>query len=470
MSKVTFKMTVATNVGLVRSNNEDNFIVCPDLSTKDNWYVPADPNEVIALGEYGCVMVVADGMGGMNAGEVASELAVNSIKETFSKVKDFTNIADCSNHIESFLKKAIVDADSVIKKRVKEDESTSGMGTTIVVAWVVGDVAHIAWCGDSRAYLFNRNAGLSRLSNDHSYVQELVDTGKLDPELAFDHPNSNIITRSLGDSSMKARPDYVCKRLSTGDYLLLCTDGLCGLCRDEEILDILMQEHSSLEDYRTSLFNAAFEAGGYDNVTIALMECMGVKEETLASTIAPSKPLKKRKIEVKSEDNKSDDNGLEKSVEKGTEKDNSVNKKLLTAVALLIIVGVALFFALSPKNSSADAEMEKPVVEEVAPAIEEEPIVDEQWGSSAEKDTQVKAIDIKELEAALNNSDGIIPPIIAQRATPKVKITVRNNKTTYDSLSVLFMDMYMGVWNEAKVINCKYDYNGRLTECIVELN
>lgn len=296
-------MTVATNVGLVRSNNEDNFIVCPDLSVKNNWFVPINPNDVMSLGEQGCVMIVADGMGGMNAGEVASELAVNSIKDSFEKTKDFSQIADCSNHIESFLKRTIVEADAVIKKRVKEDNTTAGMGTTIVVAWVVGDVAHIAWCGDSRAYLFNRSAGLSRLSNDHSYVQELVDTGQLDPELAFDHPNSNIITRSLGDSSTKARPDYVCKRLSTGDYLLLCTDGLCGLCRDEEILDIMMRQYPDIKDYIRALFNAAFAAGGYDNVTIALMECISVKEEDLASTVAPTEK-RERKSESKTRSKK----------------------------------------------------------------------------------------------------------------------------------------------------------------------
>ena len=287
MSDITFKMTAATNVGLVRSNNEDNFIVTPDLSKADNWFVPGDSNEVIPLGENGCVIVVADGMGGMNAGEVASELAVNSIRDSFNQVKDFKSISDCSNHVEAFLKKAIVTADSQIKKKVKEDPSTSGMGTTVVMAWVVDNVAHIAWCGDSRAYLFNRQSGLSRLSNDHSYVQELVDTGKLDPELAFDHPNSNIITRSLGDSPTKAQPDYVCKKLSAGDYLLLCTDGLCGLVRDAEILDILMKDNGSLDDYRNALFNAAFEAGGYDNVTIAMFECMTVKEEELTSTVTP---------------------------------------------------------------------------------------------------------------------------------------------------------------------------------------
>lgn len=355
MSNVTFKMTVATNVGLVRSNNEDNFIVCPDLAIKNNWFIPADPNEVISLGKYGCVMVVADGMGGMNAGEVASELAVNSIKESFSSVKDFSRIADCSNHIEDFLKRIIVDADAVIKKRVKEDESTSGMGTTIVVAWVVDEVAHIAWCGDSRAYLFNRNAGLSRLSNDHSYVQELVDTGKLDPELAFDHPNSNIITRSLGDSSSKARPDYVCKRLSTGDYLLLCTDGLCGLCRDEEILDIMMKEYPSLEDYRNQLFNAAFEAGGYDNVTIALLECMSVKEVSLANTVAPNAPKKKVKVEKQEEMTAQSENSEEETNEK---KSGGRAGKIITFIILLMIAAAAVYYYMQYVKSEPTATTE----------------------------------------------------------------------------------------------------------------
>lgn len=337
MSDITFKMTVATNVGLVRSNNEDNFIVCPNLDEKDNWFTPLSPDEVISLGEYGCVMVVADGMGGMNAGEVASEIAVNSIKNSYSAVKDFSKIADCSNHIETFMKKIIVEADAAIKKRVKEDPSTQGMGTTIVMAWVVEDVVHVAWCGDSRAYLFNRQLGLSRLSNDHSYVQELVDTGKLDPELAFDHPNSNIITRSLGDSPIKAQPDYVCKRLSVGDYILLCTDGLCGLCRDEEIMSILEQELPSLEDYRKLLFEAAFEAGGYDNVTIALFECMKVKEVNLASTVAPTEKNKKRKVESISSDAQE---------EKVVEKKKYIGLWIFVILLLLLVVVAVVAYYL----------------------------------------------------------------------------------------------------------------------------
>ena len=285
-------MTAATNVGLVRSNNEDNFIVNPDLTGPD-WYVPSRTDDVIQLGKNGCVLIVADGMGGMNAGEVASELAVTGIRRSFEAIEDYSKVVDCSNHVEAFLKKAIVDADSAIKQKVKEDPSTSGMGTTVVIAWLVDNLVHVAWCGDSRAYLFNRQSGLSRLSKDHSYVQELVDAGKLDADLAFDHPNSNIITRSLGDSSVKAQPDYVCRRLSAGDFVILCSDGLCGLVRDEEMLDLLMEEHDSIEDYKQMLFNAAFEAGGYDNITIGIIECISVKESELTSTVTSGKSTRK---------------------------------------------------------------------------------------------------------------------------------------------------------------------------------
>lgn len=288
-------MTAATNVGLVRTNNEDNFIVCPDLSSPDNWSVPEETNTKFSVGGNGSLMIVADGMGGMNAGEVASQTAVDSIREVFQSVDDFGGIIDSSNHIEAFMKKAIVKADNDIKKKVEEDPSTSGMGTTVVMAWIIGKVVHVAWCGDSRAYLFNRKIGLSRLSRDHSYVQELVDSGKLDPELAFDHPNSNIITRSLGDFPGNAKPDYVCKGISEGDMIILCSDGLCGLVRDEEIVDILMPEQESIDDYRDVLFNGALEAGGHDNITIAITECVQVDEPELTKTLGSTESVKPRK-------------------------------------------------------------------------------------------------------------------------------------------------------------------------------
>lgn len=263
-------------MGSVRSNNEDNFIVNYDLSNQD-WFVPNDNSDETSLGKSGAILVVADGMGGMNAGEVASAIAVDTIKTVFSG-EGRPDSASSFKDIEAFLKDSIVKADANIKAKVKEDESTSGMGTTIVIAWILDKTVHIAWCGDSRAYLFNPSSGLKRLSKDHSYVQELVNAGKLDPELAFDHPNSNIITRSLGDCNAKARPDYISQNLSSGDVVLLCSDGLCGLCRDEEIAMILAGAED-VETCRNELISAAIDAGGYDNVTVALFEVKSIEDE-----------------------------------------------------------------------------------------------------------------------------------------------------------------------------------------------
>lgn len=285
MSDLTFRLAVSTNVGNVRTNNEDNFIVCPNLDGND-WLIPKNTNSQINLSQNGCLLVVADGMGGMNAGEVASEIAVESIKEIFSSAR-LEKIKKKNRTIDSFLEKAVTTADKNIKKRVETDPQTSGMGTTIVIAWIVDGYAHIAWCGDSRAYCYNDNRGLRRLTRDHSYVQQLVDAGKLDPELAFDHPNSNIITRSLGDCSTKAKPDIISYKLSAGDLLILCSDGLCGLCRDEEISSVVdICNYDDIEDIKSSLISAALDAGGYDNVTVALFQCVSAAEEILSSTVA----------------------------------------------------------------------------------------------------------------------------------------------------------------------------------------
>ena len=296
MSEMLFKLTAGTNVGCVRTNNEDNFIVNENLDNKD-WFLPNDMSKSILLGKNGAILVVADGMGGMNAGEVASAIAIDTVKSIFSQ-DDLSKIIVSERKIEAFLKDAIVEADAKIKARVKEDDSTAGMGTTIVIAWILGDVAHIAWCGDSRAYLFNAGSGLVRLAKDHSYVQELVDAGKLDPDLAFDHPNSNIITRSLGDAPVKARPDYVSRPLTSGDFILLCSDGLCGLCRDEEIAQI-MAVAADVESCKNLLIKAALEAGGYDNVTVALFEVDSLEsekeEDSIVDTTNDLKKVKRRR-------------------------------------------------------------------------------------------------------------------------------------------------------------------------------
>lgn len=269
MVKHTICLTAGTDVGLVRNNNEDNFIVCPELG-KDEWFVPENVNMPIVLGPNGSLLVVADGMGGLNAGEVASAIAVDTVRKYFSEA-DFSLIKSDDKSIEKFLKNVITEADYCIKQHVKENPDTKGMGTTLILVWILESGAHLAWCGDSRAYIFNKVSGLIRFSKDHSYVQELVDKGILDEELAFDHPDSNIITRCLGDFPEKARPDYKSYYLQNGDYILLCSDGLCGYCRDNEIQEIMIAHQEDVNICKNQLISAALGAGGYDNVTVALL-------------------------------------------------------------------------------------------------------------------------------------------------------------------------------------------------------
>lgn len=263
-------MFAGTNVGL-RENNEDNFTVCPDLM-KNEWIVPADNQQVIQLGQRGCVMVVADGMGGQNAGEVASAIAIDSVQEMFSPDELPANVIEKTDTIKQFLKKVVSECDIRIKQKAKEDSSTAGMGSTIVLSWLVNDKLYIAWLGDSRAYSFVPKKGIARLSKDHSYVQQLVDAGAITEDEAMDHPNSNVITRSLGDTSQKAKADVIEYDVEDGQIILLCSDGLCGVCKDEEIGGIIEEECSDLQKCKECLTTAALAAGGSDNITISLMQ------------------------------------------------------------------------------------------------------------------------------------------------------------------------------------------------------
>ena len=142
MTDITFKLTAATNVGLIRSNNEDNFIVCPNLDSKSAWFVPDTPDQTLTLSKNGALFVVADGMGGMNAGEVASAIAIETVQEMFSQ-DDYSSIINDDNKICKYMKRVVEKADRNIKDRVKRDSSTEGMGTTIVMGWVIGCRVHI---------------------------------------------------------------------------------------------------------------------------------------------------------------------------------------------------------------------------------------------------------------------------------------------------------------------------------------
>ncbi|EKN13447.1 PP2C family protein-serine/threonine phosphatase [Parabacteroides johnsonii] len=275
-----FKLGAQTNVGCVRTNNEDNFVVSADLNAGE-WLLPRDCHTVFTLGNKGAMLVVADGMGGLDAGEIASRIAVDTMKEFFSADKITDEIVKDASTIRKYMYEAVVAADNAIKRRSKEEKEVKSMGTTLVAAWLFDGYANIIWCGDSRGYLFNPVSGLAQVTKDHSYVQELVDSGHLLPEYAFDHPDSNIITRSLGNPQKAANPDFVRLPLQEGEVILLCTDGLNSMLRDEEIEAVMQETSNEIDTCTKALIQGALDLGGHDNVTVVL--CQIVPEENKPS-------------------------------------------------------------------------------------------------------------------------------------------------------------------------------------------
>lgn len=287
MSDIRFRIAAKTDIGLERNNNEDNLQVSANLDEAPMKWVN---NQEYSLGNKGALMVVADGMGGMNAGEVASEIAINTVRELFSPEHITDEVVKNRFTIEKFMKGIIVEADKRIKEFGKENPESQGMGTTIVIAWLFDGNLYVSWCGDSRAYIFNENTGLFQISKDHSYVQELVDRGKLSKEEAFDFPDSNIVTRSLTDSNTKAVSDCLLKPqpLCNGDVILLCSDGLNGMIRDNEIEAIISQHQDNMTDCADSLIQAALEAAGADNCTVALCQILSGGADSTSSRVPKS--------------------------------------------------------------------------------------------------------------------------------------------------------------------------------------
>ena len=273
----------------LQDGNEDNFYVDDDLGDNIPRHFVAD--KVIELSSLGMLMVVADGMGGMNAGEVASGIAMDTVAEYFAPNVVPIKTAMSHDLRKKYLEMVVAEADRRIKNDAKIHEEHLGMGSTIVMAWIVGQEMTLCWCGDSRAYRFNPQSGIELLSKDHSYVQELVDRKYISYDDAFCHPDNNLVTRSLGATNKPASPDIRLIKLNQSDIILLCSDGLNGVLRDkktydregtlidgENIEDIIRDNSSSLVDCRKALWTAAEKAGWYDNVTVAMCEILETDE------------------------------------------------------------------------------------------------------------------------------------------------------------------------------------------------
>lgn len=266
MTETFISIAAKTNQG-ARRNNEDNFIVSSNLATGTWTFSHGDA--YTPLGEYGALLVVADGMGGSKAGELASAIAVKTIHDCFTP-ELLAMAVESEITIVNFICEVIHSADLHILNIAKSNNEAKGMGTTIVLAWLYDGKAYVSWCGDSRCYVYNSLRGLAHLTKDHSYVQELIDRGELDPAYAHDHPMANVISRCLGDDSKKATPETRIYDLRHGDILLLCTDGLTSMCSDEKIEHILDDNTANSAECCNALVSAALRAGGFDNVTVAL--------------------------------------------------------------------------------------------------------------------------------------------------------------------------------------------------------
>ena len=204
--------------------------------------------------------VVCDGMGGANAGNVASELAVRHISEyVIRSYRDGMDMTDT----EKTLKNAIVSANISLYDKAVNNAELAGMGTTAVAAFVKDGTAVIAHVGDSRIYLVNGE--IKQLTRDHSVVQSLIESGKITPEDAKVHPRKNVITRALGAEEDVA-VDSDCLNLSNGDTLLLCSDGLTNFLDDKDILTVFQNNDISAVALR--LVEEANKNGGGDNITV----------------------------------------------------------------------------------------------------------------------------------------------------------------------------------------------------------
>jgi protein phosphatase len=241
-----------THVGRQRQHNEDSFVVENDAR----------------------LFLVADGMGGHAAGEIASRIAVDSITEFIlhTREDEGTWPHAYDEHYKrstNRLMAAVRLANTRVLEAMRKDARLRGMGTTVVACLTDDSTVSVAHVGDSRAYLIRDNQ-LSRITNDHSWVFEQVQAGMLTEAEAEKHPLRNVITRALG-GALQVSPDATEIEAKTGDVYLLCSDGLTGMLPEDEILRLVTSNEGNLEHACKELIDAANERGGLDNVTAVLV-------------------------------------------------------------------------------------------------------------------------------------------------------------------------------------------------------
>ena len=264
-AEIRLRLFGRTDVGQVREHNEDNFIVA-DLTRRSRGLMEADRSQLV--GPRGTLLGVCDGMGGAAAGEVASQLAVDVIYEKMLE-------GDTPSHRDDLARRLVSSIESAgyrIFTEAKADRTRRGMGTTSTVAALLDDYLFLGQVGDSRGYIL-REGKLVQVTRDQSLVTQLIENGQLTPEEAENFEHNNIILQALGTSDT-VQVDLTFVELREGDTLLLCSDGLSGMIRAEEMRQVLVNVPEPIEACKL-LTEKANQAGGHDNITCIVAKFEG---------------------------------------------------------------------------------------------------------------------------------------------------------------------------------------------------
>lgn len=249
------RVLAKSDIGKMREMNQDSFYVSDLEKDELNLYI------------------LADGMGGYKGGEIASYLAVSSAKKYITN--NFKKIKKDRESILELLKDAVIYANKIIYERAIKDPDLHDMGTTLDICLIYNNKVFIGHIGDSRVYRIRKNI-IRKLTTDHSYVEKLLKEGTITKEEAYNHPKKNMLMKALG-CSLLVEPDVICKGFLKDDILLMCSDGLTNMLRDNEIYSLLLNNPDKPVE---ALIKNANDLGGYDNITAIIIDNIDIGEET----------------------------------------------------------------------------------------------------------------------------------------------------------------------------------------------
>lgn len=252
------RVGVVCDIGRRRENNQDSWLVC-------------EPEDSLTLKAKGKLYVVADGIGGAAAGEVASKLVAETVKKQYFSAKE-------PNPLES-LKRAVLAADETVREQGRTVRDRGGMGSTLTAVAVVGGNAYLAHVGDSRAYII-RGQRITQLTTDQTVTADLVRQGKISTEQAKRHPQRHLLTQSVGGGRRPPVVDLISYSLQAKDVLVVCSDGLYNVVGDAEIREIVTK-NANPQRAAEMLADLANERGGPDNITVMVIERRGVMPDFL---------------------------------------------------------------------------------------------------------------------------------------------------------------------------------------------